>query len=303
MYDINKLIESGKKTLEQANSKFKNDNKIKIAFLPEGMHTVKIIPDEDLKFYSEVVVHKPNSKYIKCLKHDYSSPDSECPICEAISKANDAGVPLAYNNNRQVLRKMYMYLVNTNNKSQYWTPGELYCVCPNKKVIDAFNNLLTYIDSIEDPEIKKDAYDIFNPSKKTKTLSLIFTKGAQGNCTIQKNDFVEIDPLDLSPYVPEGKDMLPDLDTVYVNSKVNPSIEEVAEEAKTIHQYILNTVGTVPPTSQVTSQPQVVQQTQQSVPQGTQSQPNIVNQQPTTINTANIDLPPAPQTTNDAPWN
>lgn len=320
-YDITKLINQSKQTIKEADeaqSKFSN-SAVKIAFLPEGTHTVRIIPDENLEFFTEVAVHKPDGKYIRCNRQRWDDPVELCPICQAVEKANENEIPLNFNTPRQVLRKMYMYLIDSTAKSEYWTPGTLYCVIVNKRVTTAFTNVLKMFDNIEDPTIKQKAFEGFDPSKPCNPIVITFTKGSAGSCSMNINSYTTTQPIDISAAIPQGKEALPDLETVYIDN-TKPAEEAVINEgAKHVYDFIFSkskengATTPVTPAAQPQAQmaqlqvaPQAVAQPQVQVAAPQVVQPQAASIQPTTINTANVapsELPPAPQTTGgNEPW-
>lgn len=211
---------------------------IPVTFLQAGNHTVRILPDCENELTSEQYYHKV-TKAVKCESIDYDNSNGACPICSKVKEGTDAGIGFDYNNFRSRIYKVYMYVIKTDKPSDYWKPGQLYCVIVNKKVNDAIYALANMLANTSNPDA---AFEMFNPvAQNQPSISLSFTRGAQGSCNIAPNSFDVAPVLDINALI--GKPELPPLAEQYINDREPADATIINESVQHLNTYIMNKIA------------------------------------------------------------
>ena len=219
MYNIDKLIEDAKRELEVLNSKSSKLNRnIGVLFLKDGTHKFRIIPVNDGKLIVTEYAHSykidEKIKNVICL-------GKECPICKVANEVEDWKISV------QEVNKSLVYLIDTNSRDEYWTPGKYYILVSKGSRFK--KALLAYITSTfnagESGKILLG--NLLDYTKETQgSLQVMFQSGSQGFAN------VSFDPLTKSPKLDENifKDF--DLMKAYIDFTVKPDLKELEEDAK-----------------------------------------------------------------------
>lgn len=171
-------------------------------FLPDGNHKVRFIVDPTDEFMCEY----------------YSFGYFGRGIRDPLGLVDRSGIPEGFENELPELAKkiselgkysygakynmiVYMYLYDTDAKSEDWKPNTLYAVIGNRKFSEAYINFISTLAQ-EAPEA---ILDILNPSKPANLLNLSYKGGRDGNCSIGGTFPAKtVDPINMEgvPYIP-----------------------------------------------------------------------------------------------------
>lgn len=236
---LQKLEEMAKQQASSNSSGNYEDSLFKIAFLPEGSHSIRIIPDVNSNLSHLQSIHNI-TKRNKCRRASYQDPIDVCPICKIIHEAEEKGVPFDYKPKRSSLSKALIYLISTDKPTEYWKPGNFYItVSSNKRLNDAILGVLTMISNAAAKN--PDAWKIFDSEAEGQpSFELQVVMGQAGKVTLQSNMYSPAPALGLPAKL--GDKPLPDLSEVYVSDKhTNETVEE--ESMKQMSTYIMQHLG------------------------------------------------------------
>lgn len=177
-FNPNKLKSIIDRSKQEAKKSGGNSDFVKMAFLPEGNHKIRLFFDPTGELYRTAVTHKSPIGQILCpdylAEKDPSGTYPECDFCKAAEEQDD------WKLNRRFNVMAYGQLIHTDVPGEYWEAGNVYCIVGNtrfKKAIDAFISSL-YEDSQEY------LMTLFDPQINGGYLSVTVTRGTQGSVGI-----------------------------------------------------------------------------------------------------------------------
>lgn len=234
-----------------------NASFFKVAYLPDGNHSIRVIPDKNMRMAYLMAMHKigGNGKDLVACTERPSGNKEVCPICKALEKANEDGVKFDYSWGRATRTKMLCYLVDTDKPNDYWKPGNYYIVISNsylfKGIMSAVSNIYEAANKAPDQEKRNQILQTLNPN--AANVNCIKIKHKMGNQNSGGGTEVTLDNWqqhDKALNIPDGE--LVDLAEVYVNDlvvdqeKQNRAVDEIikgVETRKLIEQSIKGNPG------------------------------------------------------------
>ena len=271
---LQQKIQENKQILDKQGANY--DNFFRLAYLREGVHKVRIIPDIN----NELVVFMPThrlegtGKKFVCNRKSFDQSADVCPTCKALEEAEAQKVPFDYRWGRSNTSKVLIYLISTNaQQDDYWRVGNYYLLEDNgmrlyRAITDGVS--LLFQTASEQPEKANEIMNILNPavdSSAAFAIQYTYGKGSSGSLTCSVDMFTK----GLKLNIPEGK--LVDLYKEHLDNSKNYEEEQaqnVAAINKRVFEYLANpsaaaatnnlanTVNTVQAqVNQVPQQPQV----------------------------------------------
>ena len=229
-------LKSQVKSFEQnkLNKEFTPSNAV---FLPNGKHTGRFVIDSTGQSFFEQ--YNAYGFFNAGIRDPEDLPAEELP--EVFTNDlrelyyNYLRHSRAWSRNRQQVFIFYWYLVDTDNPSDNWKPGNLYCVVGKQKVGDAVMGFVQDMIS-RAPEF---AQSMFDPTKETYLLQMNYTAGRDGSCAISaafpQSQTGAIDMTDRiwtplqQAYIPPG------FDKKKYDKLVEKYVKEIEENAAYIH--------------------------------------------------------------------
>lgn len=152
----------------------------KVVFLPEGKHKVRFIYDKN----EEVMAQYSSYGYFnRGIRDPYDSPKDlpEGFVNELDSIYKNTFAPaMKWSYGLKYNTLAYVYLYDTDSKSDNWQPGNLYVILGNNKFAESYINFLSTLAADAPEEIMKS----LNPESDGVVLSLDFKFGKDGYCNI-----------------------------------------------------------------------------------------------------------------------
>lgn len=188
------------------------------AYPTEGNHTVRLFADPTGVMYrpfkaftlSDPFKRIMDPRFFKQADATYMAPDGTKIDQEVIEQVWDLTKGLGWQDNARYGVLVYLQVIATDNPSDRWKAGELYCAVMNGKFEDAWLQQVAKLGA--NPNVAQNIADGMNPTKPGWGWDMTIVKGSQGSVTLTPtigNDYpaVEID----SKYKP--------LETQYVASE------------------------------------------------------------------------------------
>lgn len=168
---------------EQQNKTTSNGEWPNCVFVPEGTHKGRFIVDPDGEISDSYYTY---GYFAKGIRDPQGLSAEELP--EGFDVENHplkqlseilAGDYNKFARRPRCVYLIYFYLMETDNKSDNWQPGNLYCLIANKKFYSAFNSLMTGLeDSIEE------LVQIMDPGSKSNGWIVVSVNGSGASGTI-----------------------------------------------------------------------------------------------------------------------
>ena len=269
----------------------------KLAWLPEGIHKVRLIPDINNELSVETYVHKfeGSGKLFPCARQSKSDPVDNCPACKALADAKEKGINFDYKWGRSVKSKCLIYLVSTSAKQdENWKAGSYYLLCSNSFLHKGVTEgLMILVDNIASGANEAEIMKILDVTADNQPAFVIQHKpGKDGSTTCMPDAYTRVSALQ----IPEGA--IPNLKEIYLN-QIEPDTEMLNKQVESINNRVNGVASgaiTQPVQQVVPTQPQVVvtqpQIVQQTIPQPVVPQPVVPQPQVMAGNT--IPQPPPP---------
>lgn len=181
---LDKLKANIKKLKEQTQGQSTPGEWPNCIFLPEGTHKGRFIVDPNGDLYERYATYGYFAKGIRAPEYMDKSdlPEGFDQENHDLKKMGEilSGDYLKFKYGAKWNFITYFYLMETDNKSDNWQPGNLYCIICKTKFARAFNDFMSSMsDSIEA------IFEILDPSKPcVGWISMTVTGGAQGQTSI-----------------------------------------------------------------------------------------------------------------------
>lgn len=198
-FSDSKLQDIIKKSKEQNNRTTQNnENSIRAAFLPHGVHKVRIFGDSMSELYREFVLHRYEGAKVLCPDDlQRRNPKAEglptCDICKMMEEGyGDWSL-------RRYYVSVFMQVIETSVPGDYWAPGKVYCVQGNSKLRKA---VVTFIDSMLE-DAKEWVLGMLNPNVQGGYVTMTVEGGTQGSVAIVPVMMKTVEPPSL--YIPQWR--------------------------------------------------------------------------------------------------
>lgn len=185
-FDISKIRGLIDRSKQESAASGNNNKRTKLTYLSFGKHTVRFFLDPEGEVLRNVNNHKIEKNRVLCPRLHRVDGYDKCDICQIAWDIDDWQSGLGVR--KEVI--IYMYVIATDVKSDYFKPGEWYAVVCKTKFERAF---MSYLDSLAThaPQVLAESLD---HTKATAPVIIEYTKGAQGICSLAPMPYGEKAP-------------------------------------------------------------------------------------------------------------